>query len=82
MNELRWAVQDGKVIQLQHPVQLRIMELAKTIDIRTLSLRQIAKICGINNAQSVKYHISQIAKSGYDFSVLAVEGLEQGSNND
>lgn len=79
--EQRWEIKDGQVVQLEHPAQIRLMELATKLDIRTLSLRQIAKITGINNPASVKYHIAQIAKTGFDFSEQ-VGLIEQGEQNE
>lgn len=69
MSTLLWEIKDGRIVQLTHPSQLRLMELAAKIDLRTLSLRQIGRITGISNPQSVKYHIQQIAKHGFNFDI-------------
>lgn len=48
-----------------HPTQVRILQLAKTINIDNLSLREIGKLVNENHPQNVKHHLSQLVSHGF-----------------
>lgn len=47
-----------------HPVQKRIIELAKTEDVLSLGLRPLGRLIGIDKPQLVKHHLQQLQKRG------------------
>lgn len=48
-----------------HNIQIKLLELAKNQDLSKMSLRQIAKLVGVDNRpQIVKHHLIQLDKAG------------------
>lgn len=64
-------------------IQERLLTLAEQHDLSSLSLRQIAKMAGIEHAQTVKYHLGKLVEVGKIKSVggamkVVIRGTEGG----
>ena len=47
-----------------HPIQEKILNLSKNMDISKINLRQIGKLIGEEHPQKIKHHIMQLEKKG------------------
>ena len=57
-----------------HPIQEKILELSKSMDISKVGYRQIGKLIGETHPQKIKHHLLQLEKKG-----LLVRHIENGS---
>lgn len=64
-----------------HETQKALLEIAKTHDLGKMSYWKIARLIGISNAQTVKYHLLQLKKKGLirlDKEKGVIERIKQG----
>lgn len=67
-----------------HNIQIKLLELAKNQDLSKMSLRQIAKLAGVDNKpQIVKHHLLQLDKAGLmqvNFDKGVIKPIRRGFN--
>lgn len=52
------------IVMSMHPIQEKILELAKTKDVLGLGLRPLGRFIGVDKPQLVKHHLQQLQKKG------------------